>query len=190
MLTGRYDLDDVREGDDQLTRCDSIVTYFTVVLLCICYVGYISESYCYHLRKPLQQKKGLKDALAVIRQYTHAYPIIWWRAISYHYARRSKQVRKFLRLSIILGEQKTERTKYSLFKIVIHVFVNKTLIIFHFLCQSSSHYVIKSSTKNGPNLRKKCRPVISFTLLMCESSFASNKKRQIEQAELQCSESF
>ena len=40
----------------------------------------------------------------------------------------------------------------SLFKIVI--IVNKTLIIFHFLCQSPSHYVMISSTKNDPNFQK------------------------------------
>ena len=58
-----------------------------------------------------------------------------------------------------LGEQKTtELTKhFSLFEIVI--FANKTLKIVHFLCQSSSHYVIKSSTKNDPNLQKKCRRI-------------------------------
>ena len=70
-----------------------------------------------------------------------------------------------------LGELKKQRTKYSLFKIVI--FVNKTLKIVHFLCQLSSHRVIKSSAKNALNFKKKCRhmylPVISFTLLMCES---------------------
>ena len=36
-------------------------------------------------------------------------------------------------------------------------FANKTLIISHFLCQSSSHYVIKSSTKNVSNIQKRSR---------------------------------
>ena len=53
--------------------------------------------------------------------------------------------------------QKQKGTKYSLFKIVIYV--NKTLIISHFLCQSTSHYVITSSTKNDPNLQRKCRRI-------------------------------
>ena len=52
-----------------------------------------------------------------------------------------------------LGEAKNGmHKKYSLCEIVI--FVNNTLIIFHFLCQSSSHYVLSSSTKNDPNLQK------------------------------------
>ena len=51
--------------------------------------------------------------------------------------------------------KKTDRTKYSVFKIVI--FVNKTLIIFHFLGELFSHCVIKCSTKNSSNLQKKSR---------------------------------
>ena len=60
-------------------------------------------------------------------------------------------------VGILLGEPKKNGLHkiFTLLKIVI--FVNKTLKIVRFLCQSSSHYVIKSPTKNDPNLQKKCR---------------------------------
>ena len=69
-----------------------------------------------------------------------------------------------------------ERTKYVLFKIVI--FVNKTLIIFHFLCQSSTHYVIKSLTKNDPNFQEMSKN-LSLTLSV-KVSLASKERWQIE----------
>ena len=57
---------------------------------------------------------------------------------------------------LLLGNHKNGTHKnISLFKIVI--FANTTLKVFHFLCQSSSHYVIKYSTKNDPNLQEKSR---------------------------------
>ena len=58
------------------------------------------------------------------------------------------------------ANRSTRRTKKVCtkhFRIVL--FVNKALIIFQFLCQSFSPFshnvIIKSSTKNDPNLRKK-----------------------------------
>ena len=65
---------------------------------------------------------------------------------------------------LVLGEpKKSEPTKYSLFKMV--TLVNKTVIIFHFLCHSSSHYVIKSSTENDPNLPKRLEVFTSLFVL-------------------------
>ena len=54
--------------------------------------------------------------------------------------------------NLVCEAKTSERTKYSLFKTVIIEI--KTLISFHFMCQSSSHCVVlRSSKNNDPNLQ-------------------------------------
>ena len=82
--------------------------------------------------------------------------------------------------------KKTERTKYPFFKIVI--IGSKTLKNVHFLCQSSSHHAINFQRRMIRTFRKSVDvlPVISFTLLMCESFLASKKRRQWMSDKLNC----
>ena len=75
----------------------------------------------------------------------------------------------------------------------LEIFVNKTPIIFHFVCQSSSNYVIETSTKNDSNLQKKCiRHYQSFCSHFRCAKILLLQRKDVKvndwQAELQCSE--
>ncbi|XP_075265618.1 uncharacterized protein LOC142358020 isoform X2 [Convolutriloba macropyga] len=89
-----YSSDKPRSTANQ-SNCSAFTSYTSAVCLCLAYMLYVCESYCCPMRRALRDKVGLSKCLGLLRQYSESYPIIWWRAICYHYARRSKQVSSY-----------------------------------------------------------------------------------------------
>jgi hypothetical protein len=59
------------------------------------YLVYLVE--CYHspIRIDLLHAEGQSGALAKLTQLRLAQPTIWWKAISYHYVRRKRQIMRY-----------------------------------------------------------------------------------------------
>ena len=85
------------------SNCSAFTSYTSAVCLCLAYMLYVCESYCCPVRRALRDKVGLSKCLGLLRQYSESYPIIWWRAICYHYARRSKQVCVEINIFVNIG---------------------------------------------------------------------------------------
>ena len=59
------------------------------------YLVYLVE--CYHspIRIDLLHAEGESSVLAKLTQLKLAQPTIWWKAISYHYVRRKRQIIRY-----------------------------------------------------------------------------------------------
>ena len=61
----------------------------------VLYVLLIIEAYHCQLRRELRTKTNCKKGYDLLDKYRRAYPIIWWRVICYHYAKRSRQTTSY-----------------------------------------------------------------------------------------------
>ncbi|KFM80333.1 Transmembrane protein 151B, partial [Stegodyphus mimosarum] len=59
------------------------------------YLVYLVECWHSSTRLELTYKVNVEDVYQYIEQMREAQPIIWWKAISYHYIRRSRQVTRY-----------------------------------------------------------------------------------------------
>ena len=76
-------------------KCGSGYFYVPFTFIIVLYVLLIIEAYHCQLRKDLRGKTNCKKAYDLIDRYKRAYPIIWWRVICYHYAKRSRQTTSY-----------------------------------------------------------------------------------------------
>ncbi|XP_064489757.1 transmembrane protein 151B-like [Ornithodoros turicata] len=82
-------------SETRVSPCDDGYMYVPIALLFMLYLVYLVE--CWHCSTRLQLVYKV-DSSAVydhIEQMREAQPIIWWKAVCYHYVRRSRQVTRY-----------------------------------------------------------------------------------------------
>ncbi|XP_008207025.2 serine-rich adhesin for platelets [Nasonia vitripennis] len=78
-----------------VSPCDDGYIYIPVAFMGMLYLVYLVE--CYHspIRIDLLHAEGQSGVLAKLTQLRLAQPTIWWKAISYHYVRRKRQIMRY-----------------------------------------------------------------------------------------------
>jgi len=75
--------------------CDDSYVYIPVAFVLMMYIVYLVECWHCRLRAQLDDRVDARAVYELIRQLTDATPIVWWRAICYHYVRRTRQVARY-----------------------------------------------------------------------------------------------
>ncbi|XP_062857057.1 transmembrane protein 151B [Trichomycterus rosablanca] len=77
------------------SACSDGYVYIPVAFLLAAYVLYLLE--CWHcaVRADLKYKADLESVVELVRRMQQATPCIWWKAISYNYARRTRHVARY-----------------------------------------------------------------------------------------------
>ena len=83
-----------REGKQELS-CQSDYMYVPVIFLVILYILYVVE--CWHCSAHIELpwKSNVQAVYDYINTLRDAMPIVWWKAIGYHYMRRGRQVTRY-----------------------------------------------------------------------------------------------
>lgn len=75
--------------------CSNGYVYIPLAFLVMLYVVYLVECWHCHTRNQLQYKVDVDSVAERIQRMQQASPCIWWKAISYHYDRRTRQVTRY-----------------------------------------------------------------------------------------------
>ncbi|KAK7907628.1 hypothetical protein WMY93_016240 [Mugilogobius chulae] len=75
--------------------CSNGYIYIPLAFLVMLYVVYLVECWHCHTRNELQYKVDVDNVTERIERMQQATPCIWWKAISYHYVRRTRQVTRY-----------------------------------------------------------------------------------------------
>ncbi|XP_026097057.1 transmembrane protein 151B [Carassius auratus] len=94
----RLTFDSAFKGKSMLyhdSPCSNGYIYIPVAFLIMLYMVYMVE--CWHCfsRNKLQFKVDLESVAERVQRMQQATPCIWWKAISYHYIRRTRQVTRY-----------------------------------------------------------------------------------------------
>ncbi|KAB5539970.1 hypothetical protein PHYPO_G00095480 [Pangasianodon hypophthalmus] len=77
------------------SACSDGYVYIPVAFLLTLYTLYLVECWHCSVRFNLQYKVDLESLVERVQQMQQATPCIWWRAISYHYVRRTRHVTRY-----------------------------------------------------------------------------------------------
>ncbi|XP_072178999.1 transmembrane protein 151B-like [Diadema setosum] len=75
--------------------CQDGYTFIPVAFLVLLYLVYLVECWYSDVRIEIQYKEDVSTVYSRIRRIRNAYPVVWWRAISYHYNRHTRQVTRY-----------------------------------------------------------------------------------------------
>ncbi|XP_058881314.1 transmembrane protein 151B-like [Acipenser ruthenus] len=75
--------------------CSNGYVYIPLAFLVMLYVVYLVECWHCYTRNELQYKVDVESISERIQRMQQATPCIWWKAISYHYVRRTRQVTRY-----------------------------------------------------------------------------------------------
>ncbi|KAI4905442.1 hypothetical protein NFI96_007573 [Prochilodus magdalenae] len=75
--------------------CSDGYIYIPLAFLVMLYVVYLVECWHCHARNELQYKVDVEGIYERVQRMQQAKPCIWWKAISYHYVRRTRQVTRY-----------------------------------------------------------------------------------------------
>jgi hypothetical protein len=75
--------------------CDEGYVYIPVAFVVMLYLVYLVECWHCHTRIELQYKIDVTSVHELVQYMREAIPIIWWKAICYHYVRRTRQVTRY-----------------------------------------------------------------------------------------------
>ncbi|XP_044010592.1 beclin-1-like protein A isoform X2 [Aphidius gifuensis] len=78
-----------------VSPCDDGYIYIPVAFMGMLYLVYLVE--CYHspIRLDLHNGESQESVLTKLTQLRLVQPTIWWKAVSYHYVRRKRQVTRY-----------------------------------------------------------------------------------------------
>ncbi|XP_064115409.1 transmembrane protein 151B-like [Macrobrachium nipponense] len=78
-----------------LSPCEEGYLYIPIAFLAMLYLVYLVE--CFHCptRAQLTHTTPATQVLAMIESMKSALPVIWWKAVCYHYARRSRHITRY-----------------------------------------------------------------------------------------------
>ncbi|XP_076659260.1 uncharacterized protein LOC143362737 isoform X2 [Halictus rubicundus] len=78
-----------------VSPCDDGYIYIPVAFMGMLYLVYLVE--CYHspIRIDLLHAESQDSVLSKLLQLKSAQPTIWWKAVSYHYVRRKRQITRY-----------------------------------------------------------------------------------------------
>ncbi|PRD28786.1 UNVERIFIED_CONTAM: transmembrane protein [Trichonephila clavipes] len=80
---------------EKTSPCDEGYIYIPVAFMVMLYLVYLVECWHSSTRLELTYKVDMSDVNRYIEQMRESQPIIWWKAISYHYIRRTRQVTRY-----------------------------------------------------------------------------------------------
>ncbi|XP_043916824.1 transmembrane protein 151B [Protopterus annectens] len=75
--------------------CSNGYIYIPLAFLMMLYVVYLVECWHCYTRNELQYKVDIESVYERVQRMQQATPCIWWKAISYHYVRRTRQVTRY-----------------------------------------------------------------------------------------------
>ncbi|CDQ78140.1 unnamed protein product [Oncorhynchus mykiss] len=75
--------------------CSNGYIYIPVAFMVMLYVVYLVECWHCHTHNQLQHKVNVESVGERVGRMQQATPCIWWKAISYHYVRRTRQVTRY-----------------------------------------------------------------------------------------------
>ncbi|XP_051901219.1 transmembrane protein 151B isoform X2 [Pristis pectinata] len=75
--------------------CSSGYVYIPLAFLTMLYVVYLVECWHCYAKNRTEQQVDVHSVYERVRRLRQASPCIWWRAISYHYVRRTRQVTRY-----------------------------------------------------------------------------------------------
>ncbi|XP_078263228.1 transmembrane protein 151B-like [Rhinoraja longicauda] len=75
--------------------CSNGYVYIPLAFLAMLYMVYLVECWHCHARSELQYKADIDSVYERIGRMQLATPCIWWKAISYHFVRRTRQVTRY-----------------------------------------------------------------------------------------------
>ncbi|KAK2151783.1 hypothetical protein LSH36_351g01008 [Paralvinella palmiformis] len=75
--------------------CEDGYVYIPVAFVVMLYLVYLVECWHCHTRLQLQCKVDVNTVYERIQAMREATPIVWWKAICYHYVRRTRQVTRY-----------------------------------------------------------------------------------------------
>uniref|UniRef100_A0A668A1Q0 Transmembrane protein 151Ba n=1 Tax=Myripristis murdjan TaxID=586833 RepID=A0A668A1Q0_9TELE len=94
----RLSFDSAYKGKSMMyhdSPCSNGYIYIPLAFLVMLYVVYLVECWHCHTRNELQYKVDVESVAERIQRMQQATPCIWWKAISYHYVRRTRQVTRY-----------------------------------------------------------------------------------------------
>ncbi|XP_050407416.1 transmembrane protein 151B [Patella vulgata] len=80
---------------DKTSPCNDGYIYIPVAFVIMLYLVYLVECWHSHTRIELQYKVDINSVYDRVTSMKEAIPIIWWKAICYHYIRRTRQVTRY-----------------------------------------------------------------------------------------------
>ncbi|CAH1790850.1 unnamed protein product [Owenia fusiformis] len=80
---------------NQASPCDDGYVYIPVAFVVMLYLVYLVECWHCHTRLELCYKVDVNAVYDRIQYMREAFPIIWWKAVCYHYVRRTRQVTRY-----------------------------------------------------------------------------------------------
>ncbi|XP_072407016.1 transmembrane protein 151B-like isoform X1 [Chiloscyllium punctatum] len=75
--------------------CSSGYVYIPLAFLMMLYVVYLVECWHCYGKSEMQHKVDVNSVYERVQRLQQATPCIWWKAISYHYIRRTRQVTRY-----------------------------------------------------------------------------------------------
>ncbi|XP_076021452.1 transmembrane protein 151B [Genypterus blacodes] len=75
--------------------CSNGYIYIPLAFLVMLYVVYVVECWHWYTKNELRYKVDADSVTERIQRMQQATPCIWWKAISYHYVRRTRQVTRY-----------------------------------------------------------------------------------------------
>ncbi|XP_028858819.1 transmembrane protein 151B [Denticeps clupeoides] len=75
--------------------CANGYIYIPLAFLVMLYVVYLVECWHCYTHNELQYKVDVESVMERVQRMQQATPCIWWKAISYHYVRRTRQVTRY-----------------------------------------------------------------------------------------------
>ena len=80
---------------NRTSPCDDGYVYIPVAFVVMLYLVYLVECWHCHTRIELQYKVDVNTVYEKIAAQREALPIVWWKAVCYHYVRRTRQVTRY-----------------------------------------------------------------------------------------------
>ncbi|XP_069624352.1 transmembrane protein 151B [Ranitomeya imitator] len=94
----RLTFDSAYKGNSMMyhdSPCSNGYIYIPLAFLVMLYVVYLVECWHCYTRNELQYKVDVESVQERVQRMQQATPCIWWKAISYHYVRRTRQVTRY-----------------------------------------------------------------------------------------------
>lgn len=79
----------------QMSPCEAGYIYIPVAFVIMLYLVYLVECYHCHTRIELQYKVDVNAVYDKINTMRDAVPILWWKALCYHYVRKTRHITRY-----------------------------------------------------------------------------------------------
>ena len=95
VVTREVTLHNLSYKTSRASPCEDGYVYIPVAFVVMLYLVYLVECWHCHTRLQLQCKVDVNTVYERIQAMKDAMPIVWWKAVCYHYVRRTRQVTRY-----------------------------------------------------------------------------------------------